>query len=257
MIPGSVKELLPKAVAVTAGGYSVGYAFEAGYLNYFGISSTFMQVDLSTLIFSIAFTGIVGGIVFNNLQKIEAARIAIGSNDSLKPTTRYYYQLGTIVFVAFLFWAIYSIDRGSKTVGQPALAGAIFCSAYLLFQLIRPVFSMVRWRESFSSACKRLATVHAKNSKDSNVNEIEFLIGTAALLLGAAYISGSSYATNRQWLPAVKSGGETLVIVQTYGNDVYLKPFNVQSQEFGGTFRIENLDQLSSIFSQQVKKHGR
>lgn len=244
MIKDKVNEIAKSGVVLTvfltAVGYLVSYFYNFGYISYFKIPSTFINITVSSLVFNIAITVFIGFAVFFYLARyLNYEKKHRGKKRLIVLRTAW------ITGVVFVFLYALGLLRLSTVL---ILIGCILLVPAVV------IGRQVTRKKSFVGAWKEYWRLWREGLKiDDPVFEllperiIEYIV-IAGLAIGASFVIGGTTARTQIEYPLVASQGETrTLIVSKNGSELITKDFNVSSKLFEDGYSVENISEKLQI----------
>lgn len=224
---------------VTAGLYAFCYAFESGYLAYYRIPASYIEISISSIlpailnsIIYIVFVSLWLSIIISGMQ---------GRHYSVK-------LISTILFITWIFPAIYFLDLGGKFIN-----GAMYTIvgyAFFMFAL-----SKIEEKNKKFQALSRLYFKKFMSPRKSDKEDPEHLhpfqkLAFTILIVGAplylAYTAGYSRASSESVHNIVRhSDHGSSIVVGVYGNKILLAPYDHYSASLHGTYFSSTLNGIS------------
>lgn len=235
------------AIYITSLGYAVSYAYNFGFLAQLGIPSTFVDISVPKLIFSIGVVLFAGFTIFTIISMLMDFNKKI-KNKFLKMFL-WILVLGLLVSVilaaaGFLKWKILAFSV--------SVALMAFGISYITYALRYKSFKK-GW-QSFIKSFKK--DQQANNPLDMLPERLGMFIGVALLAIMGSYGVGivTSAVQNAYPLVSVNENKKTL-IVSSNGQTVITKVYDTNLMKFEGGYSFMDIKDLKNVSSFEKKNN--
>ncbi len=238
-----------QVLLITATSYAVAYIFEYAYLNHFNVSYKFIEVNVITLIVSIALLSYG----FFMIDHIKVAMIEMTDGIKRESIKREMRRVVGMAIASVISALVYYGMGGHNWL---TMAG-IICLLLLTFE-IDFIFNLIRYR-NLDKALEK-----AQKSREEDLNKPyktlaernAYYIYLLTLVFAIALGTGKYFASSQNGLYVISAQNDSSrLLIKNYGERYILKDFNTVSRQFeDGFYIMEMNDTLELKKRVQIKE---
>ncbi len=251
-----MKEISQKETLITEGlligyisalGYLSAFCFEKGYLAYFNIPSSLIQINLTSIL--ICIFAVAGGLLipFFILQLFSIMGIFTIKNALGRSIRK--------ISILSILTLVYLSASKFKNVGLPL--GAL--GLYWFFEFI---FPLITQRKKKTMEEKLLAQEQIENTVSGNVPVANFIgrykiiaiyLYIGVILIGISYIAGQAQAKEEN-IFLIPDQKVNMVVIKSYENYHIVLGYDPLTKLTDNSFSILNNEQLGNVHQKKVGK---
>lgn len=219
-------------------GYLLAYTYQSGYLDFYDIPSTFIQIDLVRVVkasLAVAFALVLLFILINVTKEL------------LSHSHPFWKVIGKAFSIGIFLGLIFLLDISTTETDIKQIG--IIVSAFILLTLVPPLFKWHSGKTYWEKVSIELETEAAENANEKGASTISNIIGLALLLIYAFMFVkslGMREAKNQTEWWVLKDRPEMLMVA-AYGDTVILKKINLISKEITDELEVMKMSDTTPL----------